>query len=748
MEARRPLHDVALGLLATAVVFPAVALTGRTFVGRDLQLVYVPLRAFLRERLLQGDFPEWYPYDGLGQSFVAMTVSGTFHPLQALNLVLGDPWALKLTLLGCFPLAYAGAARLARRVCPDPLAALVAGLAWAFGGPLVSLADNLLYLVGAATLPWALLVADAALERWTPGRVALAALVAASILFAGDALLFAVALAATLTLGAARRQPARALGLAAAAVAVGAAQWAPALLHGPHSQLARQTAAEASAWSLHPLRLGELLLGSVFTLPAGSAAEAALFADGLGAGRPAPWLRSVSLGAPLLVLAAVGAWSALRDSRAARWVAGLGAALWLLALGRHGGLWTAAWSALPFTHAFRYPEKLAVPAFLAVCLALAWGVHRVRSADREARVAAALAGTVAVLLCALAGAEGLLHALSGLAPAPAQAALRERLLLALPAGALASALLAATARLSRASAPAVLAASCFGLLVVNALGVAQVGPPAWLAPSSRLRDAAQREVRRAFPPARVDALAAGFRAPDEAGRGAFAQAAADGLQPLTPALAGVESAAAYLPAASREALELRTRDRARYDTLASVVAVSDSAPDEPCLERDAASGLELCPRVGVPRVRLTALECAASPEAALARAVALEFDYRTTSVADCVESPARSAAGSWRVERWEPERQEVVVEAPQPTLLVLADAWAPGWWATVDGEPARLWAVNAAFRGVPVPRGTHRVALAYRTPGLTAGASVSLGALAVLAALALAARWRARGARA
>jgi uncharacterized membrane protein YfhO len=67
-------------------------------------------------------------------------------------------------------------------------------------------------------------------------------------------------------------------------------------------------------------------------------------------------------------------------------------------------------------------------------------------------------------------------------------------------------------------------------------------------------------------------------------------------------------------------------------------------------------------------------------------------------------------------------------------LVVLDDAWAPGWSVTVDGESAEPMETNVVVRGVVVPAGTHEVEWTYRVPGLRAGAALSaLGLLALLA---------------
>jgi hypothetical protein len=83
-------------------------------------------------------------------------------------------------------------------------------------------------------------------------------------------------------------------------------------------------------------------------------------------------------------------------------------------------------------------------------------------------------------------------------------------------------------------------------------------------------------------------------------------------------------------------------------------------------------------------------------------------------------------------------RLTLTAEASRPAVVVVADAWADGWQATVDGRPTNLFHANHAFRGVIVPAGRHVVALRYaprvwRIAWLLALAGlIACGALAVL----------------
>ena len=76
-------------------------------------------------------------------------------------------------------------------------------------------------------------------------------------------------------------------------------------------------------------------------------------------------------------------------------------------------------------------------------------------------------------------------------------------------------------------------------------------------------------------------------------------------------------------------------------------------------------------------------------------------------------APWAGNVGTVRIVRY--EHTEVVVEADTPAgaMLVLNDIWHPWWRASLDGEPAEILKANVLFRGVAVPRGKHVVRFAF-----------------------------------
>ncbi|MEO8426402.1 MAG: hypothetical protein ABI651_04740 [Verrucomicrobiota bacterium] len=72
---------------------------------------------------------------------------------------------------------------------------------------------------------------------------------------------------------------------------------------------------------------------------------------------------------------------------------------------------------------------------------------------------------------------------------------------------------------------------------------------------------------------------------------------------------------------------------------------------------------------------------------------------------------------------------EIIVEAKQPSLVVIAQAFYHPWRAYVDGRPEKIWRANYGFQAIPVATGQHTVRLAYEDKQFRRGSVVSVAAL-------------------
>jgi uncharacterized membrane protein YfhO len=77
-------------------------------------------------------------------------------------------------------------------------------------------------------------------------------------------------------------------------------------------------------------------------------------------------------------------------------------------------------------------------------------------------------------------------------------------------------------------------------------------------------------------------------------------------------------------------------------------------------------------------------------------------------------------------------------------MVVVSDIYFPGWRARIDGQPATIYEVNGAMRGVVVPPGLHTITFRYRPATVIWGAALTatgiLGAMMIVVL-----GWRRRG---
>ncbi len=83
------------------------------------------------------------------------------------------------------------------------------------------------------------------------------------------------------------------------------------------------------------------------------------------------------------------------------------------------------------------------------------------------------------------------------------------------------------------------------------------------------------------------------------------------------------------------------------------------------------------------------------------------------------------------IRHYEPGRVVVETASETDSLLVLSEAYYPGWQAWVDGQPAQLYPADGYFQGVFVPPGQHEVVFAYQSARVGYGRVLSFAALII-----------------
>lgn len=669
--------------------------------GWDCAVEYWPDLVFALDAVGDGEWPGWNPYALGGYAYGADPQTGLYHPLSWLlwlgGGVAGDgPWIIQAKVLLTMLAGACGMHAWSVARTGSHAAAAVAAVTLVVGGPML-VVKNSAILWPLMWAPWALL----ALERLAAAPSATrAAALAAALSLVGCAgsppgtfyalLVIAPYAAFRLALAADRRRVA----------AWGALAVAIALLLVLPTYLPASGAAETS-------QRAERGLGYVLQQPLRWAHLDELFAPGLDRS----WMHDLYAGALGL---AGGVWLAIaaRGRRARAevlvWL-GIAALGLVLALGRDGGLLAPLAEHVPGFGLFRiaYRYKLVT----ALALAVLAGDATAALARGEARRAwlAVAAAWLAIAALVGAGAVAWLGAAVVVAAATA-AAWRPRLVALVPA------LLAV--ELWRAG--------------DDTLAILQRRPqPARdLARAAALegtRDTWRYHVGNASSPY-------GGTVPYHVAFLAGRREWSGYPNPMQPARhAALEQRAKKQPAILRHMnvryfAGHRARPPGAAPVAPGIVAADDVAPVA-----------RWYPRAEVldERALLDALATRAPAE--LAAALVEPGDVRGVAL-----PASEGAPRDGRVERYGRGELVIALDAPADGIVVVAEAYAPGWVAEVDGRAASVLRAHYHLRAVVVPAGARRLVLRYAPAGRVALPLLFVLGLAGLAGAVLYDRRRSR----
>lgn len=688
---------------------------------------YLPLHVLAARMLRAGHLPVWNPYTFSGYPLLATNQAAVLYPPNWAFVVLPAVAANNAVVIADFVIAGVGAFLLSRELCKDDVAATVSGLAFAFSGFMFAHVTHQSMIASASWLPWVLLGYERLRERVTAGRLAAAggafALVAlaghSQMVFLALVVLSVYALVLALTTSRERWRP---LVLAGALVAAGggsaAVQLLPtaAILHA--TDRAKLDYAGATTYSL-PASHTPLV---VFPYLFGGQSPTSRVVSG---GYHGAWeLRELSgyAGGAALVLAAAGVAATRRDKRVAALLVA-GGVCFVVALGSSTPVGRLVY-ALPIAGQFRAWGRYLAGVDLAVAILAGYGVAALRS-DATARRArqAAIGAAGAIVLGAL--------VLPRVGPVAAHHPDTASVLL--PSGAAAvAAVLAVLVGRTRVALPVLTAVVALDLVL--SFGVFTE----WrtMSPDRTTVDWALTFVR--WPP---DAPGGIDRYVDLSQRSSAVRDEVD-----IAATNGSRSVNGFDPLAPRDYLEAAgdmsyfglvtnpaafTRPQSHLlDLLRVSVVLDDARADDQPLRHQRQPALSESFVVGA--------------TARVSRAHALDaiqgvvsFDPGATALVEahcgaCAAARTPGSAGTSEVTRRQPSRRTLDVRADRAAMVVVSEAWFPGWHATVDGRAAPVVRVDGIVQGVPVTAGRHTVELRYRPPGLRAGALVSAFTVAAL----------------
>ncbi len=760
-----------MALVAAGALLPPVLFltSGHTLVWRDTAALFEPLRGFIEEALRDFRLPLWNPHEALGIPLFAQMIHGVLHPVSLLGAFLAPQAGMDFYIVVHVVLGALGAAVLARTLGTSRGAAAVAGMGYALSGYILGMSAVIQYLTAGATAPWAMAAMRAAGVGQAQGAVA-AALTLAMLHFAGDPqwTIVAVLLGAGLAFEGGRWHGlARAVVAAAVGTALAGVQLVPAWAYVQETVRAGGlSAVDRAQWALAPARLVELVAPGFFGGRPGISIVSPVF-QWLGGqtarGLYIPFVPSVFAGAGLLTLATVG----VLASRTAR-VLGIATLFFLWqALGSNAGA-EQMLHAVPIWGSFRYAEKLVGPLTLCLTILAAFGSDRLASRP-SLRWAAlmALGGifcvALAILLAAWSGVEGFFH---GDLVRAAVSQARPRLVIGLVHAGLGLAFLSGLLAIASRR-PAFLRwfpAMAAGLIFLQS---AAASPFALHAGVRGIREEAPlRGIRSSGPVTRIVTPLedAPYRSPvvlDEADQETAALSRM-GVAPFAVP-ARIDHVNTYTGIAPGRLKRLFRRfgpelwTALRRFGLTHVVVKEPTSPaelkdartaiqDGRLVRRDAPWGFTVWE---VPHRSWAVFAERAVPAPGEGEALERLFEgERHGDPAVILEGPGPQRLAPGRVLAVERRTGSAQVEAESEGdgLLVVNDAFWPGWTATIDDRPVPIWRADVLVRAVPWPAGRHVLEMRYEPHELRVGKWLSAaGAFAVVLLWGIPGWMRARG---
>jgi len=735
--------------------------------GGDLVSYYFPLHAFAAEQLNQGHIALWNPRLFAGMPQIANLQAGMLYPPNLIAWLVVSPYrysVLEFLVIGHVFLASVGVWLLSRSLGMSRVAAVAAGIVFAYSGFLTAHTGHYTIVAVAAWLPYLLFALRQLVVRRSWWWALLAGLLVFLMVTAGHqpTLLQALTIAAMWWLFwlavreqwfinvrmAAEQSDSRVL-LAAIRYLVpdvfragmglilGLLLAAPVIL--PSLELARLSVRsaisydEATAFSAEPIVLVLFLLPKVF------GSNPTDFWGPFSNGEI--W---AYVGVSTLVFVAIGL--AVRRDATRLFFAGLGLVSLIYAIGPFAPLHGWVWRFVPLYDLIRAPAR----AFLFVDLALAmlagFGIHELSAAPGlwPERLTVVLRNTVRVLVI------GLAALVLFVLPLFYSLILRandftNRPVIAINGIVVLTIFLGLAALLIWSVLRGHLAGSVVALGAIALIVVDLFSATAAFNPSS-------------------DDVTSGFRHPvitrflrnEWMSSGPFRiESASARWQPNTAAIIGVDDiGGTFDPMQLRDYSGVRdaaTADRTLplYDTLNTRFLITDVEADNPgpgfVQVLGPADDLVVWEnQEAMPRAWLVPSAEAVDIQTAIAQIRRPDFDPRSvvyvsgTGVASSASDGTGAPVASVAVGQAGAERLHIIVTTDHPAYLVISQANYPGWRATIDGHSVELLTANGVFQAVEVPAGVHEVGLQFKPSHLTlfAGASglaivlaVSMGVL-------------------
>lgn len=727
-------------LLAGFVVmaFPTVIFGTSSLFYRDMGLFGYPLAQFHREAFWQGELPLWNPLNNLGLPFFAQWNTLVLYPGSLIYLLLPLPWSMNLFMLAHLFLAAAGMYALAKRWTNHGLAASVAGFAFAWNGLTL---HSLMWpnnLAALGWMPWVVLALERA-GREGGRRIFLGALVAAMQMLTGapEVILLTWLIVGVLWVRDFLRGQTDGAGEGASRVGDRRSgrvklflrvMFCGLLVFGlcavqllPFLDLLRHSNRDASfggaAWSMPLWGWANFLVPMFGCTPS---------VIGVHSQDAQQWTSTYYLGLGTIVFALL-AWRA-RDSRV-KWVFGLALAGLLFALGEGAYVYAVLKKIIPLLGFIRFPIKYVVLVIFALPLLAAFGVKAWMEISDDKLARARLRSAGSIVLVAVVGLM-LWAWLQPVGGAQAGVVIRNGLFrVATLVGVVGGLLLlrsACATKFDQIGRHWLLV----GVLLILGLDMVYHMPPpnpvvqnaAYGPVEFRMTNAPRAGESRAMISPPMEEALSGLAHPD-------ASTMFTGHRRMLSSdcnlIDGIPKVNGFFSLYLRDA-NVVTRQLYRSTNytlpLLDFLGITQRSDDAELFKWHARP-------TAMPLITAGQAPQFVGTQETFTNIFARDFNPRGTVYLPLEMQATLGAVrpGAVQILSTKSQRERVTVEtsATAPSLVVIAQAHAPGWRATVDGQPVPLMKANYAFQAVVVPAGAHRVELRYRDRFLGTGALLS-----------------------
>jgi hypothetical protein len=701
--------------------FPEVVIGSRTFIFRDFGLFGYPLAEYHRASFWHGEVPLWNPYNNFGIPFLAQWGTMTLYPPSLVYLLLPLPWSLGLFCLLHLWLGGLGMYVLARHWTGNPLAAALAGVAFAFSGFVVNCLMWPNYSASLAWIPWLVCVTHKA-WRGQPRYVVYGSLIGAIQMLSGtpEVILFTWLLIGGLWCcdnfppGKETFQSALRIGAVVALVALlSAAQLIPFL------DLLRQSERGsdfATSGGVVPLWGVANLVVPLF--------RTYITAAGVPFQESQTLTSSYYPGLLVILLAAVATlW--VRDRRV--WFLSAAFALgFIIAMGEEGGLYRLIRTAVPWVGFMRYPAKLLVIGAFIWPLLAAFGLAALLRQELLWRRTAVIGAILMVSIVAVVLTSRLVPFPNEYWPATLRSGLERAVFLLVGAAAVRWFLK------SRKPLAFALVSLLLWLDLVTHLPAHNpvATPDVFTVRLPRLEEMRPRPALGGSRALLTLAAIKTFHRPGTSNITDTYLVHRSGLFDNCNLIDRMPKAdgfyALYLAPERDIHFRLFETDHQPRPALARFLGISQVSGRSNVLAWETQAGFMPLVTAGqqphfvdADRTLAALIAPNFSPERTVFLPETARGSIRTTN-----STPARVISFDVRAHRIKAE-----VEADAPSLVVIAQTYYSPWQAFVDGQAAALWRANHAFQALEVGPGRHHIELVYQDQAFLLGICISAIAL-------------------